>query len=229
MKFKPKAIFFDWDHTLWDHDRNAREVLFELLDEFNLNSSLNLGQNQIWEHYQGLNNLIWDEYQSGKISQETLRNTRFVRFFEGIEIDGNADLFSAEFLVRSPRKTHLFEQAERVIQQLAQKYPLYILTNGFDDTQYIKVGASGLDSYFKAIVTSQNVGVPKPHPSFYQHALTLANVQAHEALMIGDNLDADVLGAENAGIPAIHFNPMAHQSIAKREISHLGQLLDWID
>jgi FMN phosphatase YigB (HAD superfamily) len=47
MKFNPKAIFFDWDHTLWDHDRNAREVLLDLIEEFKLTSSIETDQNNI--------------------------------------------------------------------------------------------------------------------------------------------------------------------------------------
>jgi len=46
MKFNPKAIFFDWDHTLWDHDRNAREVILDLVDEFNLTNTLEADQNE---------------------------------------------------------------------------------------------------------------------------------------------------------------------------------------
>ena len=81
MKFNPKAIFFDWDHTLWDHDRNAREVILDLVDEFNLTNMLEADQNDIWNSFNVLNNQLWDDYQSKKITQLELRESRFELFF----------------------------------------------------------------------------------------------------------------------------------------------------
>ena len=63
MKFSPKAIFFDWDHTLWDHDRNASEVILELLGEFSLLNSLNTSPDDIWPTFQHINDALWDDYQ----------------------------------------------------------------------------------------------------------------------------------------------------------------------
>jgi putative hydrolase of the HAD superfamily len=81
MKFNPKAIFFDWDHTLWDHDRNAREVILDLVDEFNLTNTLESDQNDIWNRFNVLNNQLWDDYQSKKITQLELRESRFKCLF----------------------------------------------------------------------------------------------------------------------------------------------------
>ena len=85
MKFTPKAIFFDWDHTIWDHDRNANEVLVELFHAFNLPLA---NETIMWSTFQQINDSLWEDYQMGRISQEVLRETRFVRFFDELQVDG---------------------------------------------------------------------------------------------------------------------------------------------
>jgi YjjG family noncanonical pyrimidine nucleotidase len=224
MKFNPKAIFFDWDHTLWDHDRNAREVLLDLVDEFNLRRTQKIDLNYIWESFRVLNNQLWDDYQAKKITQLVLRETRFIRFFSMMNFEGDAQKFSVEFLYRTPRKNNMLEGASEIIQELSQKYPLYILTNGFDDIQFVKVEACGLKHCFKEIITSQQVGTQKPDKKFFDYALKRAACLPHEAIMVGDHPIADIQGAENAGIPSIHLNHHQVTSVAQIQINSLIEL-----
>lgn len=65
----------------------------------------------------------------------------------------------------------MLDGASEIIQELAQKYPLFILTNGFDDIQFVKVEACGLKHCFKEIITSQQVGTQKPDIKFFTFAL----------------------------------------------------------
>jgi putative hydrolase of the HAD superfamily len=98
------------------------------------------------------------------------------------------------------------------------------LTNGFDDIQYVKIEGAGMRSFFKEIITSQQVGTKKPSPLFFEYALKRAGIQAEEALMIGDHVEADVRGALKAGIPAIHYNPFSIETDLPHEIQHLNEL-----
>jgi putative hydrolase of the HAD superfamily len=220
MNFQPKALFFDWDHTLWDHDLNAKEVLLDLAAEY----SLSIEPESYWNTFEKINNGLWDQYAAGEISQSELRETRFVRFFEELGVEGPAGEFGDKYLSRAPRKTNLMPGAFEVIQDLAAHFPLYILTNGFDDIQYVKIEGAGMRSFFKEIITSQQVGKKKPSPLFFEYALSRAGIQAEEALMIGDHVDADVRGALNAGIPAIHYNPFSVETDLPHEIQHLDEL-----
>ncbi|RXK48127.1 YjjG family noncanonical pyrimidine nucleotidase [Aquirufa rosea] len=220
MIFQPKAIFFDWDHTLWDHDRNSKEVILELVQEFGLDKQSPFSMEAIWNSYQRINTGLWDDYQLGKISQSELRESRFIRFFEAIQVHGPAHEFSNFFLYRTPRKKHLMEGAQELIETIAPYYPLYILTNGFEDIQFIKVESSGIGHHFKELITSQVVGAKKPETAFFEYALKRANCAAEEALMVGDNWHADIYGANQAGIPAIHYN-LFESSEAVWQISDL--------
>ncbi len=228
MKFNPKAIFFDWDHTLWDHDRNAREVILDLVDEFNLTNTLEADQNDIWNSFNVLNNQLWDDYQSKKITQLELRESRFELFFSQLGYKGNPRKFSSEFLYRTPRKKHLLGGASEIIEELALKYPLFILTNGFEDIQFVKVEASGLKHCFQSIITSQEVGTQKPDKKFFEYALKRADCLANEVVMVGDHPIADIHGAENAGIQSIHLNLYGVDSTAQIQIKHLTELRDYL-
>lgn len=220
MNFSPKALFFDWDHTLWDHDLNAREVLLDLAIEY----ELAIEPEFYWKTFEKINNSLWDQYAAGKISQAELRETRFVRFFRELGIESPAGEFGDKYLERAPRKTNLMPGAYELIQDLAVHFPLYILTNGFDDIQFVKIEGAGMRSFFQEIITSQQVGTKKPSPLFYEYALERAGVKAEEALMIGDHVEADVRGALNAGIPAIHYNPFSVETDLPHEIQHLDEL-----
>ena len=226
MKFKPKAIFFDWDHTLWDHDRNASEVIQELFGEFELLGSISHSQELIWQEFTRINDALWDDYQHGRIDQKTLRETRFELFFEALGIQGNATLFSDSYLERTPRKTHLIPDAFQVIEALASKYPIYVLTNGFDDIQHVKIAGVGMTHFFERVITSELAGCKKPAAAFFEFALKQSNCLPSEVVMIGDHPIIDVQAAEAMGIPAIHLNFRAEDVSANIQISQLKELLD---
>jgi YjjG family noncanonical pyrimidine nucleotidase len=228
MKFNPKALFFDWDHTLWDHDRNAKEVIFDLLTEFNIPLAVNKSMEDLWSIFHQLNDQIWNEYQLGQISQQTLRETRFIRFFQSVNFDGSAKEFSEQFLYRTPRKTHVFNGVHELIPELAQRYPLYILTNGFDDIQHVKVAGTGLSPYFQSIITSEMAGAKKPDSRFFTYALDMASCEAHEVVMIGDHPIFDIQGAENVGIPAIHVDYQQKFTVSPNRIQAIQELKTYL-
>lgn len=224
MKFTPKALFFDWDHTLWDHDRNAKEVIFDLLDEFSLPQTVHKSKEELWSIFHLVNDQIWSEYQLGQISQQTLRETRFLRFFQKVNFQGPAQEFSEQFLYRTPRKTHVFDGVHELIPELAQRFPLFILTNGFDDIQHVKVSGTGLSPYFQSIITSEMAGAKKPDARFFTYALRLAACEAHEVLMIGDHPIFDIEGAKNVGIPTIHVDYLQKFPESSPRIQHIQEL-----
>jgi putative hydrolase of the HAD superfamily len=228
MIFTPKAIFFDWDHTLWDHDTNAKEALHELFVSYKLNQKSSHHFEAFFAHYSSINHQLWEDYQYGRISQEELRATRFKRVFEQIAVDADHQAFGDDFLYTTPRKTKLLPGAKEIIEELSQKYPLYILTNGFSDVQDIKISGSGLKSCFQAIITSEEAKAKKPDSAFFQFALRQANCAPNEALMIGDHETIDVWGAVQVGIPGIHLCESPAKSKAERKITQLVELKNWI-
>jgi len=226
MKFSPKAIFFDWDHTLWDHDRNAAEVIEELMAELNIQRSNSYTKEVVWEMFLKINNALWDDYQHGRISQQDLRTTRFERFFDALALKGDISLFSKLYMERTPRKTNLLPGAFEVIETLSANYPLYVLTNGFDDIQHVKISGVGMSHFFERIITSDVAGCKKPAADFFNFALQAAGCLPHEVVMVGDHPIIDIEAAEAVGISAIHLQISKEESPARICIGDLRELLD---
>lgn len=210
LNYSKKAVFFDLDHTLWDFDRNAGEALSELYDIYGFNRYF--GSTPV-EHfistYSTINQQLWGLYNTGKITKEVLRKRRFRETFQvlGADPDAFPEKFEEDYLAICPRKPHLFPHAIEVLEYLRPSYSLHLISNGFREACQMKIRHSGLEKYFQNIVISELVGVLKPHPAIFHHALAKAVVSETEAVMIGDNLEADVNGAMKVGIEAIFFNP----------------------
>ncbi|MCR5887335.1 HAD-IA family hydrolase [Hymenobacter sp. J193] len=121
----------------------------------------------------------------------------------------------------------MFPYTYEVLNYLRDKgYRLHLITNGFRDIQYVKLDASRLTEYFEEIVTSECCGHLKPDARIFRHALERTGATAPESLMIGDNLECDVLGAHNAGLDQVYFNPekRRHFNQITYEISCLSEL-----
>jgi putative hydrolase of the HAD superfamily len=224
-----KHIFFDLDHTLWDFEQNSKEALHEIFSAFNLQQLLQCSFIEFIEVYHQINNDYWDLYKKNKVSREMLRNGRFIDtlFHFNYADQTLAIAISEEYIKRSPYKKQLFEGAIQVLDYLLQKgYNLHIITNGFNEVQFIKLTESGLLPYFKTITTSEQVGYNKPHDEIFTHALNRAGAEKANSVMIGDNFEADIEGAIKAGIDAIWFNPNREEIQSTMQFKTIYHLLD---
>ena len=223
-------LFFDLDHTLWDFEKNAADTLHALYSTFGLHQFGKFSSTDFYKKYSYINQRMWRKYHEGKITQQELREQRFVTTLTKLGLTPEqvpAGLHEA-FTSICPTKTAVFPFTYEVLSYLKQKYTLHIITNGFKEVQAIKMNASNLLPYFSEVVTSECVGCIKPDKKIFEHAMQRAGVTAKESLMIGDSLEADMLGAQNAGIDQVFFNPdkKRHNFRVTHEISCLSELMD---
>lgn len=202
------CLFFDLDRTLWDVDRNQKKALRVLYGRYGLDRS-GIGFERCFAVFERINAGLWDDYRDGKISRETLRDTRFERMLDEIGLSDRAlaRTLADDYLKLAPTFRGLIPHAREVVRELSERYPMYIVTNGFAGVQQIKLRHSGLDGYFRGVVCSEDAGANKPDPRIFEYALDLAGVKAGAAVMIGDDPYSDIPGAERAGIDSIWFDP----------------------
>lgn len=234
MQLKQKKyehIFFDLDHTIWDFDKNAEETLHELFAEYEL-ENLGLHSADIFiETYTRNNHQLWADYHLGKITKQQLRDERFKTTFTelGIHPDLIPLQFEDDYVRICPTKTNLFPHAHETLKYLQQRYELHLITNGFIEATQQKTTITNIAGYFKNIIISEVVGFNKPHQGIFAHAVSLANGNKTNSLMIGDSIEADIRGAQNFGMDAIYFNPtnankpadVSVQITQLRELMHL--------
>ena len=224
MKNTITDIFFDLDHTLWDFDKNS-VLAFEKIF---IQSHPTINSQTFTEIYAPINQACWKLYQVDKITHEELRYNRLKQSFDAINYlisDEEIHKISNDYINFLPNYNQLFDGAIEILEYLKPKYNLHIITNGFAEVQSKKIANSGLGNYFKTITNSEMAGVKKPNPKIFEFALSLANANLENSIMIGDCIDADVKGAINFGMKAILFSQSKVQIAENiQQINHLLEL-----
>jgi len=225
---KYKAVFFDLDHTLWDFELNSLTAITELFYSYKLEDYGIAAPADFFSIYTHINKSMWDDYHQNKISKQVLRSGRFNRTLQkfGVNDITLAEKLAENYLVSCPVKTNLFPGTLDTLKYLSEKYSLHIITNGFKEVQYLKIRNSGLEPFFKNIHVSEEIGYKKPDAEIFHYAVKQSGTIHENCIMIGDNLDTDIAGAENAGIASVFFNPLKIPINRKvlYEISQLQEL-----
>lgn len=202
-------LFFDLDHTLWDFEANAKETLYDLAVAHKLEQKGVYSFDSFFNQYSYHNNKLWDRYTKGFIKQEELRWKRMWLALLDFKIadEALARQMSGEFLQILPTKKNLFPYTVEILTYLRNKnYVLHLITNGFDAVQHSKLASSNLKPFFTEVITSENSNSLKPNREIFEFAMKRCNTNADECIMIGDNLDADIAGAMNAGLDTVFVN-----------------------
>ncbi len=225
-----RCILFDLDHTLWDFETNSHATLQELYHQHELENRGVSSFADFYSTFVEINTRLWELYDLGKITREKIRFERFHGILEklGVEDTTLALKLSDEYVAQSPKKSSLLPNAIEVLDYLHPRYPMSIVTNGFEEIQYTKMASSGITHYFKNVVTSARAGHKKPSKEIFEFALAEGGFHSHEAVMIGDNLLTDIGGAHNASVDTVFFNPgkISHQEKPRYEIHDLKQLME---
>ncbi|CEA03191.1 Putative HAD-hydrolase YfnB [Metalysinibacillus saudimassiliensis] len=112
--------------------------------------------------------------------------------------------YFVETRIASPQ---LYEDTFKVLDELKGKYKLIMLTNGAPSLQNLKLRITPeLVPYFDHIIISGDFGKGKPDVSIFEHVLEVADITADEAIMVGDNLNTDILGSSRLNMNNVWIN-----------------------
>jgi putative hydrolase of the HAD superfamily len=223
-----RHIYFDLDRTLWDYDNNSAEALREIYDQYQL-APVFASFEAFHSAFAKYNDQLWEDFREGRVPKNELRIRRFGLTLEefGRTDTELATQLNKSFLNVSPRKTRLLPGAIDILEYLrGKRYKLYIITNGFTHIQRLKTEGSGLSPYFERMFTSDNVSAHKPHREMFARAVTWGNARKADCLMVGDDLQVDIIGARNYGMDQVYYNPqqVPHNEKVTFEIKELSEL-----
>jgi len=215
---KYKHLFFDLDHTLWDFEANSKLTLQELYDALKLQSKGIHDFDLFHKNYLVHNDKLWERYRNGFIKVDELRWKRMWLTLLDFKIgdEGLAREIGIKFLDLLPSRKLLFPYAHEILDYLSEKkYQLHLITNGFEQTQHSKLKNSGIDKYFKEVITSESSNSLKPHKEIFDYAFSKTGAQKEESIMIGDSVEVDIQGAINAGIDQVYVNHINQEPTVK--------------
>lgn len=228
---KYKHLFFDLDHTLWDFERSSSESLTQVYHTFQM---ADLGVDSLdtfISTYLRINYQLWRELERGEIPHGHIRENRFRLVMEALGAPMDTDFRPMEetYIDLLPTKSYLMDGALEVLNYAREKgYVLHILTNGFDVVQGKKMQSAGIFDYFTHLITNEKAQARKPDRQIFEYAIACAAAPCHECLMIGDNWEADILGAKRFGMDTVYYNPEGtpFEEAPTYEVRHLRELME---
>lgn len=229
---KYKDLFIDFDDTLYDTYGNSVISLCETYEAYHLDRYFATPQ-VFYDAYWAANIDLWTRYSKGEITRPYLIVERFRRPLsvgEGLEVTEQLCLeMSDRFLDFCSSKSGVVEGAHQLMDYLKRKgYRMHLCSNGFHEVQYKKLTACGLKDYFDTVVLSEDAGFNKPSKQFFDYALKVSGAHKETTIMIGDNLQTDIVGAHDAGFDTILFNRwgVAPSPVPTHTVATLREIMD---
>ena len=214
---KYRNILFDADGTLFDFVRSEYEALSDTLRHFDLPQS-----EDIHRGYSIANAEQWALLEKKLVTRAELRVNRFHNFLKQFDFQGNAAEMADFYENALSTKDFLLEGAEDICRLLSQHCDLYIVTNGFYRIQQGRFGHASISQYLKGIFISEEIGVEKPDPKFFDRVATkIPNFSKESTIIIGDSLSSDMQGGINFGIDTCWFNPTQKENTYHLDLTYV--------
>lgn len=196
-------IFLDLDNTLLDFAACEAEALRASLEHFGVTMTP-----QMLARYSAINDEKWRLLELGEIDRRTLQLSRFSDFFVEFQLPLSPTAFNRCYLETLGRQGICLPGARELLQELYPQAKLYLVSNGVDAVQNSRLESSGLAPFFTAVFNSERIGVQKPDPAFFEACFRgIEGFEPARAVLVGDSLRSDILGANRVGIASCWYNP----------------------
>lgn len=203
---KYSTLFFDADGTLYDFKKTEQIALENFYGKRDLDCSFT----DFLTVYERENRLLWEALERGEVTPGQVKTDRFINTMTVLGIyRGDGEEMSRDFMNELAGGKFLIPGAEKLIEMLAPRYGLYIITNGLWDVQRRRLGESEIfKKYFQGLIVSEKAGAAKPAAVIFDEAFRVAgNPPKEKVLIIGDSLTSDIRGGDLYGIDTCWYNP----------------------
>ncbi|MDE7261459.1 MAG: YjjG family noncanonical pyrimidine nucleotidase [Oscillospiraceae bacterium] len=198
-----KTIFFDLDDTLLDFTRSEAAALRRTLTEIGAPAG-----DAVLHRYHAINAAQWALLERGELTRDQVLIRRFALLFEELDLTYDPERVCARYEGYLKEGHWLLPGVPALLDVLAPRYDLYIVSNGSTAVQNRRLDASGLRPWFHGIFISEEIGFDKPSSDFFSACFAqIPDFSKETALLVGDSLTADIQGGQNAGLRTCWFNP----------------------
>lgn len=197
------VVLLDADNTLFDFDAAERTALRRALEERGYPAD-----GDTVARYLSINTALWAAFDRGEVSQPFLVVERFRRLVSELGGGHDPEAFNRDYLTYLGQDSQLLPGAEALCRDLSRCCRLALATNGVARVQHARLAASPLTQYLSGVFISEELGCQKPQAAFFDRSLeTMGVADRSRAVMVGDGLNSDIKGGQNAGLDTIWYNP----------------------
>jgi 2-haloacid dehalogenase len=220
-----RLFLFDLDDTLLDFRASERLSFARTLSSLGIEQAVE----PLYATYQQCNRALWEALEQGRVDKDFLKVERFRRLFAAHAIDADPVRAGHVYLEWLPQTVVLVDGARAACEMLAAHGEIGIISNGIEQVQARRIAVSGLADLIGFVATSEACGHAKPDVRFFAYATAMASTfEPQRTIIIGDRLEADILGANRYGIDSCWFNPgrspRQGEAIPTCEITALDEL-----
>lgn len=206
---KPSAILFDLDDTILSWEGGDPRQLWWMSVEAHTDHFGSIGTEALFAEIQSVAAVFWSDAERHRRGRLEIHRTRRELVRRAAENLGCANEAAAHALAdyyheRRENDVVLFDGALETLERLRQM-PIRtaLITNGGTDVQRAKIAKYSLERLFDLVLVEGELGIGKPDPAIYQHALRKLDAPADRTWMVGDNLEWEVRAPQQLGIHSI--------------------------
>lgn len=204
-----KAVLFDLDDTLFDHQHCYRQALQSVYDHYQPLQAK--GFSGLEAVYQTILEAFHARAVAGEITLKQARALRMQAIFADYGMDitieqaQQIDVDYYRYAYLTARRS--VPGARELLEKIRERgLTIGIITNHVLDEQMDKLAAIDLTDLVDVVIAAGEVGVSKPDPPIFHVLLDAVQCRPNETVLIGDSWHSDVIGATNVGIRAIWLN-----------------------
>lgn len=203
-----EGLLLDADNTLLDFDKAERAALLRTVG----GRPGRARADALVASFHDINARLWRRFEAGGIDQGALRVERFRLLADAMRLEEQPALLAARYIDNLKLEAQLRPYALLALRRLRGRVGLVLLTNGLAEVQRARLARAGIETLFDAVLISEEVGLAKPDPRFFELGLRALGLPRQRVLCVGDSPGSDIRGGHAAGLATCWYAypPMAY-------------------
>ena len=196
------CVLLDLDDTILDFRKAEARALKRSLEELGVSV-----REEMLRRYNVINLQYWERLERGELTRPQVLLGRFEQLLQEYGLGTDPAALRDRYEKNLSQGHYFVDGAEELLKQLSGKYRLFLVSNGPACVQKGRLESAGIAPYFEQIFISEELGVNKPDPRYFEACFArIDHFDRSRCIIVGDSLTSDILGGKNAGIATCWFN-----------------------